>query len=40
MVGDVVIVVESLILCCGIVEFNGKGEVVGGIIVMCYGENV
>lgn len=27
-------------MCCGIVELNGNGEIVGGIIVMCYGENV
>lgn len=27
-------------MCCGIVEFNGEGEVIGGVVVMCFGENV
>lgn len=27
-------------LCFGIFDMDGKGEVVGGIVVMWYGENV
>ena len=38
-VGDVATVVESPTLRRGIAELNGKGEVVGGVIVMRYGEN-
>lgn len=38
-VGDVATVVESPTLRRGIAELNGEGEVVGGIIVMRYGEN-
>ncbi|MCZ8528989.1 efflux RND transporter permease subunit [Alteromonas sp. PRIM-21] len=38
-INDVAQVVESPIMRRGIAELNGKGETVGGIIVMRYGEN-
>ncbi|GEA05411.1 hypothetical protein KUL42_01720 [Alteromonas sp. KUL42] len=38
-IGDVARVVESPLMRRGIAELNGKGETVGGIIVMRYGEN-
>lgn len=37
---DVVDIDVGLQMCWGIVELNGEGEVVGGIVVMCFGENV
>jgi Cu(I)/Ag(I) efflux system membrane protein CusA/SilA len=38
-IGDIATVVEAPQMRRGIAELNGKGEVVGGIIVMRYGEN-
>lgn len=38
-ISDVAQVVESPVMRRGIAELNGKGETVGGIIVMRYGEN-
>lgn len=38
--GDVVWVQIGLEMCCGIVEFNGEGEVVGGVVILCFGKNV
>lgn len=38
-IGDVATVVESPQMRRGVAELNGNGEVVGGIIVMRYGEN-
>lgn len=40
LLSDVVDICIGFVVRCGIVELNGEGEIVGGIIVMCYGENV
>lgn len=39
LLSDIATVVEGPQMRRGIAEYNGKGEVVGGIIVMRYGEN-
>jgi len=38
-IGDVASVTESPLMRRGVAELNGKGETVGGIVVMRYGEN-
>lgn len=38
-IGDVAEVNESPLMRRGVADFNGNGEVVGGIVVMRYGEN-
>ena len=38
-VENVVNVVFGLVLCCGILDKGGV-EVVGGVVIVCYGENL
>lgn len=40
LIGDVVWVELVFDECCGIVDLDGEGDVVGGIVIVCFGENV